>query len=154
MAYPGLSLYHEGMDIVALVSTGEDVWRLQVRGPTDNETWVNYGKKNLTFKDFFLPKSRAEVTESTYTIHKAAAYDDFSGVNFIDPKNMDVKADMKNNQGGLALYVDAKLVGKSLAPLPRPKRLTSNSTRYGQQPSFSVFKFHFTTADIQKYLIS
>ena len=45
MAYPGLSLYHEGMDIVALVSTGEDVWRLQVRGPTDNETWVNYGTK-------------------------------------------------------------------------------------------------------------
>ena len=45
MAYPGLSLYHEGMDIVALVSTGEDVWRLQVRGPTDNETWVNYGIK-------------------------------------------------------------------------------------------------------------
>ena len=45
VAYPGLSLYHEGMDIVALVSTGEDVWRLQVRGPTDNETWVNYGIK-------------------------------------------------------------------------------------------------------------
>ena len=45
VAYPGLSLYHEGMDIVALVSTGEDVWRLQVRGPTDNETWVNYGTK-------------------------------------------------------------------------------------------------------------
>ena len=28
--YPGISLYHDGMDLVAIVSTGDDVWKLQV----------------------------------------------------------------------------------------------------------------------------
>ena len=28
---PGVSLYHEGMDLVAVVSTGDDVWKLQVQ---------------------------------------------------------------------------------------------------------------------------
>ena len=31
VAYPGVSLYHEGMDLVAVVSTGDDVWKLQVK---------------------------------------------------------------------------------------------------------------------------
>ena len=41
--WPGFSLYHEGMDVVALVSTGQDVWELKVRGPIENDTWVNFG---------------------------------------------------------------------------------------------------------------
>ena len=56
--HPGLALYHQGMDVIAVVSTGEDVWRLQVRGPIENQTWVNYGvnfidpaKINVTVKD-------------------------------------------------------------------------------------------------------
>ena len=28
--YPGISLYHDGMDLVVIVSTGDDVWKLQV----------------------------------------------------------------------------------------------------------------------------
>jgi hypothetical protein len=40
---PGVSLYHEGMDLVAIVSTGDDVWKLQVRGQLENETWSNIG---------------------------------------------------------------------------------------------------------------
>ena len=42
-AFPGVSLYHQGMDLVAVVSTGEDVWRLRVRGPVGNDTWTNVG---------------------------------------------------------------------------------------------------------------
>ena len=40
---PGFALYHIGMDVVAVVSTGDDVWELKVRGPVVNETWTNYG---------------------------------------------------------------------------------------------------------------
>ena len=32
VAYPGVALYHQGMDLVAVVSTGVDVWKLQVNG--------------------------------------------------------------------------------------------------------------------------
>ncbi len=28
-AYPGLAIYHQGMDLIAVVSTGDDVWRLR-----------------------------------------------------------------------------------------------------------------------------
>ena len=42
-SYPGLSLYHEGIDLVAIVSTGEDVWHLKVTGQLINETWSNIG---------------------------------------------------------------------------------------------------------------
>ena len=28
--YPGVALYHDGMDLVAIVSTEDDVWKLQV----------------------------------------------------------------------------------------------------------------------------
>ena len=40
---PGFALYHKGLDMVAVVSTGEDVWELQVRGQLINETWTSYG---------------------------------------------------------------------------------------------------------------
>ena len=28
--YPGVAIYHQGMDLVAVVSTDEDVWQLKV----------------------------------------------------------------------------------------------------------------------------
>ena len=48
------------MDLIAVVSTDEDVWELKVRGQLMNETWSNIGiiwapytenpgKKNFTF---------------------------------------------------------------------------------------------------------
>lgn len=40
---PGFALYHKGLDIIAVVSTGDDVWELKVRGQLTNETWTNYG---------------------------------------------------------------------------------------------------------------
>ena len=40
---PGFSLYKIGMDIVAVVSTGKDVWELKIRGQLNNQTWVNIG---------------------------------------------------------------------------------------------------------------
>ena len=40
---PGFSLYHIGMDIVAIVSTGDDVWELGVRGQLNNQSWINFG---------------------------------------------------------------------------------------------------------------
>ena len=40
---PGLSLYHHGMDLVALLCTNTDVYQLRVRGQLLNDTWVNMG---------------------------------------------------------------------------------------------------------------
>ena len=40
---PGFSIYHYGLDLVAVVSTGEDVWELKVRGPVTNKTWQSIG---------------------------------------------------------------------------------------------------------------
>ena len=42
-AYPGMAIYHEGMNLVAVVSTGDDVWSLSVTGQLMNETWANIG---------------------------------------------------------------------------------------------------------------
>ena len=62
VSIPGLALYHEGMDIVAVVSTGEDVWELRVRGQLVNESWVNIGvlweKPNLDESITVLPEVR------------------------------------------------------------------------------------------------
>ena len=59
-AYPGFALYHEGPELVAVVSTGEEVWELSVTGIIRNETWVNIGvtwnKPNLTDTDTPLDK--------------------------------------------------------------------------------------------------
>ena len=41
--YPGIGIYHQGMDLIAVVSTDEDVWELKVRGQLMNETWSNIG---------------------------------------------------------------------------------------------------------------
>jgi len=41
--YPGVAIYHQGMDLVAVVSTDEDVWQLKVRGQLMNQTWSNIG---------------------------------------------------------------------------------------------------------------
>ena len=40
---PGFALYHQGLDVTAVVSTGEDVWSLTVRGTLVNQTWTSYG---------------------------------------------------------------------------------------------------------------
>ena len=42
-SYPGLAIYHQGMDLIAVVSTGDDVWQLRVTGQLMNETWSNIG---------------------------------------------------------------------------------------------------------------
>jgi hypothetical protein len=42
-AYPGFSIYHEGPDLVAVVSTGEEVWELKVTGQLYNDSWTNIG---------------------------------------------------------------------------------------------------------------
>ena len=42
-AWPGFAIYHEGLDIVALVSTGEKVWVLRVSGQLYNNTWTEIG---------------------------------------------------------------------------------------------------------------
>ena len=41
--YPGIAIYHQGMDLVAVVSTDTDVWQLKVRGQLMNESWSNIG---------------------------------------------------------------------------------------------------------------
>ena len=50
-------MYHEGPNLVAVVSTGEEVWHLSVTGIIMNRTWVNIGitwnKPNL--EDTTLP---------------------------------------------------------------------------------------------------
>jgi len=40
---PGFAIYHHGLDLIAIVSTGEDVWELKVRGPLTNKTWQSIG---------------------------------------------------------------------------------------------------------------
>ena len=42
-AWPGFALYHQGMDLVALVSTGVQVWELRVSGQLYNNSWVEIG---------------------------------------------------------------------------------------------------------------
>ena len=40
---PGFAVYHYGMDLVAVVSTGDDVWQLSVRGQLTNQSFTNIG---------------------------------------------------------------------------------------------------------------
>ena len=42
-AYPGFAIYHQGTDLVAVVSTGEKVWRASAPGQIYNDTWANIG---------------------------------------------------------------------------------------------------------------
>ena len=59
---PGFAVYHEGLDIIAIVSTGEDVWELRVRGQLYNETWNSIGirweKPNLDETVVLTPEER------------------------------------------------------------------------------------------------
>ena len=43
LLYPGMAIYHQGMDLIAVVATDNDVWQLSVRGQLVNETWSNIG---------------------------------------------------------------------------------------------------------------
>ena len=59
---PGLAVYHLGLDLVAVISTGEDVWELKVRGPVYNRTWQSVGirwvKPNLDETVTLFPEER------------------------------------------------------------------------------------------------
>ena len=69
-AYPGLALYHEGIDLVAIVSTGQDVWSLKVRGQLVNETWNNIGVNWEPYKnDSTLPFTERGGLEVPCIIH-------------------------------------------------------------------------------------
>lgn len=41
--HPGVAIYHSGLHLVAVVSTGDDYWELKVMGPMRNNTWNNIG---------------------------------------------------------------------------------------------------------------
>jgi len=47
-AWPGFALYHQGMDLVAMVSTGTKVWEIRVAGQLYNNTWVEIGIRWIT----------------------------------------------------------------------------------------------------------
>lgn len=59
---PGFAVYHHGLDLVAVVSTGEDVWELKVRGQLTNKTWQSIGirwdRPNLDETVTLLPEER------------------------------------------------------------------------------------------------
>lgn len=39
--HPGIAIYHDGLYLVAVVSTGDEYWELKVAGPLQNNTWSN-----------------------------------------------------------------------------------------------------------------
>lgn len=47
-AWPGIAIYHQGLELVGVVSTGEKVWELRVSGQLYNNTWTQIG---LRFKE-------------------------------------------------------------------------------------------------------
>jgi hypothetical protein len=49
--HPGIGIYHEGMDLIAVVSTDADVWQLRVRGQLLNQTWSNIGIRWEPYRD-------------------------------------------------------------------------------------------------------
>jgi len=55
-AWPGFALYHQGLDIVAVVSTGEKVWELRVSGQLYNNTWTEVGIRWIV-PDITKPKN-------------------------------------------------------------------------------------------------
>lgn len=50
-SYPGIALYHEGMNLGAIVSTGEDVYELKVIGQLKNETYSNIAVRWEPYKN-------------------------------------------------------------------------------------------------------
>ena len=75
-AYPGFAVYHEGPDLVAVVSTGVEVWHLSVTGIIMNRTWVNIGitwmKPN--FEDASLPVEKLGGLEMYINQEKVGRY--------------------------------------------------------------------------------
>ena len=73
-----MALYHEGIDLVAVVSTGQDVWSLKVRGQLVNETWNNIGVNWEPYKnDSTLPfTERGGLEVTCISIHIYNAYHD------------------------------------------------------------------------------
>jgi len=55
-SWPGFALYHQGLDIVAVVSTGEKVWELRVSGQLYNNTWTEVGIR-WVIPDISKPKN-------------------------------------------------------------------------------------------------
>lgn len=59
-AYPGFAIYHQGVDLVGVVSTGEEVWELRVTGQLHNDTWHNIG---IRFKKPDLTDTKTPMTK-------------------------------------------------------------------------------------------
>eukprot|EP00095_Tigriopus_kingsejongensis_P004561 maker-scaffold462_size163801-snap-gene-0.37 protein:Tk04561 transcript:maker-scaffold462_size163801-snap-gene-0.37-mRNA-1 annotation:"PREDICTED: uncharacterized protein LOC100378641" len=59
-AYPGFAVYHQGVDLVAVVSTGEEVWELRVTGQLHNDTWHNIGVRF----------NKPDISDRSIPIHK------------------------------------------------------------------------------------
>merc|ERR1719458_2138754 len=55
-AWPGVAIYHQGLELVGVVSTGEKVWELRVSGQLYNNTWTQIGLR-FSFPDMSNPKS-------------------------------------------------------------------------------------------------
>ena len=62
-SYPGVALYHEGINLVAVVSTGDDVWHLNVTGQLINSTWHNIGIR-------WKPNPSGSVKDGGLEVHK------------------------------------------------------------------------------------
>ena len=54
-AWPGVAIYHQNQELVAVVSTGEKVWELRVAGQLYNNTWTQVGLR-FKFPDMSNPK--------------------------------------------------------------------------------------------------
>jgi len=54
-AWPGVAIYHQGLELVGVVSTGEKVWELRVSGQLYNNTWTQIGLR-FSFPDMSNPK--------------------------------------------------------------------------------------------------
>jgi len=54
-AWPGFAIFHQGIDIIGMVSTGEKVWTLSVSGQLYNNTWTNIAIR-FTIPDLSNPK--------------------------------------------------------------------------------------------------
>jgi len=54
-AWPGFAIFHQGLEIVAVVSTGDKVWELRVSGQLYNNTWTEIGVRFMP-PDLSKPK--------------------------------------------------------------------------------------------------
>ena len=75
--YPGIGIYHQGMDLIAVVSTDEDVWELRVRGQLMNETWSNIGIRWAPFTDntgVYKPNIRVTIFDLAILLRGLKSY--------------------------------------------------------------------------------